>query len=57
MKRTQLELITARSRESIESEIGGKILLTLGPLPYAGAALKALGDKRLRTLEEEAQGA
>lgn len=56
-KRTQLELTTHRSRESLESEIGGKILLTLGPLPYAGAALAELGKNRLRTREEEAQGA
>lgn len=56
-KRTQLELTTHRSRASIEGEIGGPILLTLGPLPYAGAALKALGDKRLPSREEAAQGA
>lgn len=52
MKRTQLELITHRSRESLESEIGGNILLSLGPLPYAGSALKALGEKRLPSREE-----
>lgn len=54
-KRTQIEITTHRSREGIEQEIGGKILLTLGPLPYAGAALKALGEKRLPTREETAQ--
>lgn len=53
-KRTQLELSTHRSRESLESEIGGKILLSLGPLPYAGAALAELGKKRLPSREEEA---
>lgn len=53
-KRTQLELTTHRSRESLESEIGGTILLSLGPLPYAGAALKSLGEKRLPSREEEA---
>ncbi len=54
IKRTQLELTTHRSRESLESEIGGKILLSLGPLPYAGAALAQLGKKRLPSREEEA---
>ncbi|MBK8037721.1 MAG: hypothetical protein IPK22_11385 [Verrucomicrobiaceae bacterium] len=54
-KRTQLEITTHRSREGIEQEIGGKILLSLGPLPYAGAALKALGEKRLPSREEAAQ--
>lgn len=53
-RRTQLELSTHRSRESLESEIGGKILLSLGPLPYAGAALAELGKKRLPSREEEA---
>ncbi len=52
-KRTQLELTTHRSRESLENEIGGKILLSLGPLPYAGAALAELGKKRLPSREEE----